>query len=103
MMPIGPRGIAGGHRAIGLGHLMPIGKFPYMLNCLKICPNKAKIFNKKISKISEFFISKIGQTLKEKTEKIFVQKLIHESGAVGIHTRVFFALGSPWLFLVTGP
>ena len=62
-----------------------------------------KIFNKKISKISKIFISKIGQTLKEKSKKFFVQKLIHGSDAVGIHTREIFALGSPWLFLVTDP
>ena len=75
----------------------------YVNSRYKTLPNKAKILNKKISKISKIFISKIGQTF-EKNRKIFLfKKLIHQSDAVGIHTREIFALGSPWLFLVTDP
>ena len=54
-------------------------------------------------KMAKFFNSKIDRTLKEKTKKFFVQKLIHQSDAVRIHTRENFALGSPWLFLETDP
>ena len=59
--------------------------------------------SQKSQKSQKNFYSKIGQTLKKKTKNFLFKKLIHQSDAVGIHTRENFALGSPWLFLVTDP